>query len=229
MLGSSAWVEQDRASRLRWLRECRRLRNKDRFEQRGGAFPWVAGVDEVGRGALAGPVVSAAVILPMGTLIFGLRDSKKLSAKQRTECYQDIVRHALAIGVARQDADVIDANGIRWATFASMRCALDRLPIRPTEVLVDGRDTIPGLQLAQRAVIGGDGRSNAIAAASIVAKVVRDLIMIHLHDFYPHYAFANNKGYGTLPHRNALASFGVSSVHRRTFLKMLDSGQTAFF
>ena len=181
----------------------------------------VAGVDEAGRGPLAGPVVAAAVILRPGTTISGLDDSKKLTASRRTALARDIRRDALAWSVAWSDAAEIDALNILQATMLAMRRAIIGLPVLPRVVEVDG-DRLPDLTFAGgtlngRAIVGGDGRVAAISAASIIAKTTRDQIMVALDGLYPAYGFARHKGYCTEVHRNSLFEHGPCVHHRRSF------------
>lgn len=178
-------------------------------------FSRVAGVDEAGRGPLAGPVVAAAVILG-DTLPHGIDDSKRLPPPQRERLHAEIMRHAAAVGVGIVGPDTIDRINILQATFMAMRQALESLSISPDHILVDGNLPIPGCS-SQTAVVGGDRRSLSIAAASIVAKVTRDRIMDDLHRLYPDYGFDRHRGYGTRSHREAIARYGVTPVHRRTF------------
>ena len=185
----------------------------------------VAGVDEVGRGALAGPVVCAAVILPPDSGLIGVDDSKKLSEKTREELFDPIVSTALAVTLAFGHPPLIDACNILQATLMMMRRAVSRLRRRPDLVLVDGRDTFQwGGPVV--AVTKGDSKSLAIAAASIVAKVARDRLMRKLHKRFPHYNFASNKGYGSREHLEAILSHGPGPVHRQTFhLKIVEKAR----
>lgn len=176
----------------------------------------VAGVDEAGRGPWAGPVVAAAVILAPGTLIAGLNDSKKLSAAKREELFSEITLKAVSIGVEAVGEGVIDEVNILQATYLAMKGALARLVPAPELVLVDGWP-IPGLSGAQVPLIGGDGKSAAIAAASIIAKVTRDRLMCDLSEKYPDYNFKRHKGYGTKEHQEALERFGPCAIHRKSF------------
>lgn len=206
------------AHRARVRAEEDRLRRMVGFEEErwGRGETTVAGVDEAGRGPLAGPVVAAAVVLWPGLLLHGVDDSKRLSPGRRERLLPMIRANSRGVGVGVVWQDVIDRENIREATFRAMRKALGRLRLEPQFVLVDG-DEIPGLALRQRGIRGGDRRSLTIAAASIVAKVVRDRIMMVLDRRYPGYGFGRHKGYGTEAHRDAIARFGLSSVHRRTF------------
>ena len=176
----------------------------------------VAGVDEAGRGPLAGPVVAAAVILDPAVRIVGLDDSKRLSPLRRDELEAEIRECAVGYAVARVDAAAIDAINILRATMRAMGEAVARLDPPPDEVLVDG-NRCPDLPCPARAVVGGDATVSAISAASILAKVARDREMIEMDRRYPEYGFARHKGYGTRAHRQALLRFGPTPIHRRTF------------
>lgn len=183
-------------------------------------YQLICGVDEAGRGPLAGPVCAAAVILPYGIDIPGLNDSKKLSDKKRRELYPIIKEKAIAFSIAFADHKEIDEINILQATFLAMRRAIDGLSIRPDFALIDGnRETDFGLPV--QTIVQGDGRSASIAAASILAKVTRDDLMDELALQYPDYGFEIHKGYGTKAHYQALAEKGPSAVHRMTFLKKL--------
>ena len=192
-----------------------RLLDRERSCWERGAVR-VAGVDEAGRGPLAGPVVAAAVIMPPGTVIPGLKDSKQLSAAQRERIYAHIRRTALGVGVGIGSVELIDRVNIFNALMAAMRDAIRRLPLTPDLVLVDGYP-VRGLSLPQEAVQGGDAICHGIAAASVVAKVTRDRIMVALHRRWPEYGFACHKGYATAAHREALHHYGPSPCHRRSF------------
>jgi ribonuclease HII len=190
----------------------RRLEN----EIRRTGVRFVAGVDEVGRGCLAGPVMAGAVVLDPHRLVSGVADSKLLTAEARERLYDDIVESALAWTVTRVDAPEIDRLNIHRASLQAMREAVLALAPAPEFVLVDGF-RIPGLEIPQRAVVGGDRRSSAIAAASILAKVTRDRLMAVLHADDPRYGFDRHKGYATRQHLDAVARFGYSSLHRKSF------------
>jgi ribonuclease HII len=181
----------------------------------------VAGVDESGRGPLAGPVVAAAVILPRDLAIVGIDDCKKLTPERREKLYDLIVRDAVAVGVGQSSEKLIDEINIARATFAAMRNAIGELPTTPEHVLVDG-PAIPDLKTPQTPITNGDGRSTAIAAASIIAKVTRDRILIELDARYPGYGFAQHKGYGTSDHLSALMRLGPCEIHRRSFRVVTD-------
>jgi ribonuclease HII len=181
----------------------------------------VAGIDEAGRGPLAGPVVAGAVILNRHTVIEGLQDSKKLTARRRAELAGDIRRHALAWSVAWADAAEIDSLNILEATLLAMRRAILGLPLLPHYVQIDG-NRLPELTFGSEridgeAIVGGDATNAAISAASIVAKVCRDQIMVEMDRIYPDYGFARHKGYGTADHRERIDRFGPCQQHRRSF------------
>lgn len=178
----------------------------------------IAGVDEAGRGSLAGPVCAAAVILPPNLVIDGLDDSKKLSEARREALYDIICAEALCYGVALVDEQTIDRVNILQATFLAMRQAVAKLEQEPSLVLVDGNQD-PKLGLPTCTVVKGDSLSANIAAASILAKVTRDRLMVELDEKYPQYGFAAHKGYGTRAHYAALDAYGPCPIHRRTFLK----------
>ena len=182
----------------------------------GGAERLIAGVDEAGRGPLAGPVVAAAVILDPAVRIVGLGDSKRLSPQRRAELDLEIRERAAGYAVARADVDVIDAINILQATMQAMREAVARLDPAPDLVLVDG-NRCPDVPCPVRAVVGGDATVAAIGAASILAKVARDREMIEMDRRYPEYGFARHKGYGTRAHRDALLRLGPSPIHRLSF------------
>lgn len=184
----------------------------------------ICGVDEAGRGPLAGPVCAAAVILPKGLEIPGLNDSKKLSEKKRDELFDIILEKAVAYHIAMVDESTIDEINILQATYVAMRQAVAGLSVTPELALVDGnRD--PGLEVATETIIGGDGKSLSIAAASVLAKVTRDRYMVELDAKYPQYGFAVHKGYGTKRHYEALREYDRCPAHRLSFLKKFYQGQ----
>lgn len=183
---------------------------------RGQGALRIAGLDEVGRGPLFGPVVAAAVILPKGCNLPGLTDSKKLSEKKRNELDREIRANAVAWAIAAVDAETIDRINIRQASLLAMRRAVEQLALSPDYLLIDGRDTIDWT-CRQQAVIGGDGRSVSIAAASVLAKVYRDRLLVELDAEYPGYGLARHKGYGCPEHLAALKRLGPTPLHRRSF------------
>ena len=181
-------------------------------------FPILCGIDEAGRGPLAGPVCAAACVLPEGLVIEGLNDSKKLSEKRREALYEQITTQAVAWAVCLMDEAVIDEINILQATFRAMRGAVAKLGLQPDLCLVDGnRD--PGLGLPTRTVVKGDASCASVAAASILAKVTRDRLMCAYDAQYPGYGFAVHKGYGTKAHYAAIQQLGLCPIHRRSFLK----------
>ena len=177
----------------------------------------IAGVDEVGRGPLAGPVVTAAVILPQGFDLLGVNDSKKLSEKRREELYEKIMRTALAVSIGMRDWQRIDEINILNATREAMTDAIRNLPFSPDIVLIDAL-TLDLPEIPQMPLVKGDSRSISIAAASIIAKVTRDRMMVEYAGQYPGYAFEKNKGYGTKAHYEGLDRLGACPIHRRSFL-----------
>jgi len=176
----------------------------------------IAGVDEVGRGPLAGPVVAAAVILPKDGIELELFDSKQISPKKREELYPPILKGALGVGIGVVGQEEIDRINILQATLKAMALAIQNLPILPDFILIDGSQGIT-LPVPQKTIRKGDQLCNSIAAASIVAKVTRDRMMLECHQQYPLYNFARHKGYGTKEHRRAIEKFGICELHRKTF------------
>ncbi|MBQ4642329.1 MAG: ribonuclease HII [Oscillospiraceae bacterium] len=185
------------------------------FEQ---GIEWVCGVDEAGRGCLAGPVCAAAVILPANIVIPGLNDSKKISDKKRRELYPVIKEQALAYSIAFASHREIDSVNILQATFLAMERAINGLKIKPEIALIDG-NRAKDFGVPVETIIGGDGCSASIAAASVLAKVTRDDVMLEMAKTYPGYAFEIHKGYGTKAHYAALTQMGPCEIHRMTFLK----------
>jgi ribonuclease HII len=184
-------------------------------------YKQIAGIDEAGRGALAGPVIAAAVILPTHCSIKGLRDSKQLSPKQRAHLFDEIHNIAVSIGVGSADHRVIDRLNVLEATLLAMQEAIEKLTVPPDYLLVDGLN-LPEVDIVGEAIPKGDSRSYSIAAASIIAKVTRDRLMVELDPIYPNYGFSRHKGYPTSQHRQAIAQFGASDVHRCTFKLLPD-------
>ncbi|MGA0015289.1 MAG: ribonuclease HII [Burkholderiaceae bacterium] len=194
-------------------------------------FAWhapglIAGVDEAGRGPLAGPVVAAAVILDDERPIAGVDDSKRLSAKQRERLFDVIMGQALCVSIGQASAAEVDASNVLQATLLAMRRAVEGLRLAPIKVLVDGNQ-LPRLPMLAEAVVGGDGRVACIAAASIVAKVTRDRLMTELDQTLPGYGFAQHKGYGTAQHMQALKRLGASAQHRRSFAPVVEADRAA--
>jgi ribonuclease HII len=182
----------------------------------GQGIDHIAGVDEAGRGPLAGPVVAGAVILPKGLFIDGVNDSKKLSAKQRERLFHEIYERALCVGVGIVSHEVIDRINIYQASILAMRKAIEKLNIPPAVVLADG-NSFRHESLRYQNVIAGDAKSLTIAAASIIAKVTRDSLMREYHQQFPAYGFDRHKGYGTKVHLDALRHYGACPIHRRSF------------
>lgn len=182
-------------------------------------FRYVCGVDEAGRGPLAGPVCAAAVILPQGVIIEGLNDSKKLSEKRREELYDVITDTAISYCVAYGTLEEIEEFNILEATYLAMNRAVEGLSIPADFALIDGNRVPRGIKIPCETVVKGDGKSASIAAASILAKVTRDRLLIEYDKEYPQYNFKKHKGYGTKEHYDAIAKYGVCAVHRLSFLK----------
>ena len=186
----------------------------------------VAGVDEAGRGPLAGPVCAAAVILPENCEIEGLNDSKKLSEKKREALYDIIIEKAISYDIQLVDNNVIDEINILQATMLAMTNAVNGLKVKPQFVIIDGNKVPERLQIPADCVVKGDAKSMSIAAASILAKVTRDRLMLELDKKYPEYDFARHKGYGTKLHQEKLLEYGPCEIHRKTFIgKILANGK----
>ncbi len=207
---------QKRREKLRL--EMERIETLKFYENKYQNYDYICGIDEVGRGPLAGPVVAAAVILPKDSRILWLNDSKKLSPAKREELYDIIMREAVAVGIGANSHKVIDEINILQATYGAMQKAIAALPIKP-DLLLNDAVTIPDVPYQQIPIIKGDAKSVSIAAASIIAKVTRDRMMVEYDRLYPGYDFASNKGYGSPAHIAALKSIGSSPIHRKTFIK----------
>jgi ribonuclease HII len=203
--------------------EQERLEKMKEFERQYEDHILVCGIDEAGRGPLAGPVVAGAVILPRACEILFLNDSKKLSEKRREALFEEIREKASAFAVGVVGADRIDEINILQATYEAMRLAISELGAEP-EVLLNDAVTIPGITLSQVPIVKGDAKSVSIAAASIMAKVTRDHMMEEYDKLFPEYGFAKHKGYGTAAHINALKEFGPCPIHRRSFIKNFVGG-----
>lgn len=178
----------------------------------------VCGVDEAGRGPLAGPVYAAAVVLPKGYVVDGVNDSKKLSEKKRDALFDKIVNECVCYSIGTASVKEIDEINILQATFLAMKRAVDGLSVKPDIALIDGNKK-PGLDIVEWDIVKGDGKSANIAAASIIAKVSRDRYMLELAEKYPQYQFEKHKGYGTKLHYQMLDEYGISDIHRKSFLK----------
>lgn len=205
--------------------EYARTESMKEFEYKYKDYNYICGIDEVGRGPLAGPVVAGAVILPKDETILYLNDSKQLSEKKREELYDIIMEKAVAVGLGVVSPADIDEMNILQATYKAMRIAIEQLEVKP-DLLLNDAVTIPGVDIKQVGIIKGDARSISIAAASIVAKVTRDRMMVEYDKMYPEYKFASNKGYGAKVHREALREIGPSPIHRASFIKKIMSGET---
>lgn len=189
------------------------------IEARNKGYKLVCGVDEAGRGPLAGPVCAAAVILPDDCIIDGLNDSKKISEKKREMLYDIITEKALAYSIAYGSLEEIEEYNILEATYIAMNRAIEGLKINADFALIDGNRVPKGITLPCETVVKGDAKSCSIAAASILAKVTRDRLMLEYDKKYPQYLFAQHKGYGTKAHYEAIKQYGVCEIHRRSFLK----------
>lgn len=216
--GVQKLLEQARKKMDAYEQERKRSYELFAYERKYGNYPSVCGIDEVGRGPLAGPVFAGAVILPKDCDILYLNDSKKLSEKKREELYGIIMEKAVAVGIGYVSPEKIDEINILQATYEAMRMAVKNMKIRPDLLLVDAV-TIPELPIRQVPIIKGDAKSASIAAASIVAKVTRDRLMVKYDSVFPEYGFARNKGYGSAAHIEALKKFGPCPIHRRSFIK----------
>ena len=202
-------------------KEQQRVENMKVYEKKYASYQYICGIDEAGRGPLAGPVVAGAVILPKDCRILYLNDSKQLSAKKREELYDMIMHEAVAVGVGIAEHKRIDEINILQATYEAMRQAIGKLCHRP-DILLNDAVTIPDVEIRQVPIIKGDAKSISIAAASIVAKVTRDRMMMEYDSLLPGYDFASNKGYGSTAHIDALKRLGPSPIHRKSFLRNLE-------
>ncbi len=210
--------EQELKRQVKLENERARIEAMKVYEREYEEHGWICGIDEVGRGPLCGPVVAGAVILPKDCQILYLNDSKKLSEKKREALYDVIMEQAVAVGIGMAGPERIDEINILQATYEAMRQAISNLKVKPA-VLLNDAVTIPGVDILQVPIIKGDAKSVSIAAASIIAKVTRDRMMVEYDRIYPGYDFASNKGYGTKVHMEALRSIGPCEIHRRTFIK----------
>lgn len=216
--GAQKLVRQCQAQLEEWQRERERLARMFSYERQVWAMGYrlVAGLDEVGRGPLAGPVVAAAVILPGEVFLPGLEECRRLSGKRRQDLYEAIRAQALAVGVGMVHPDGIDEANVMLATYKAMVKAVGDLSVSPDYLLIDSLH-LPGVSQQQAPIAGGDGQSCSIAAASIVAKVARDEYMMEMDRLYPQYGFASHKGYGTFEHREALEKHGPCPIHRKSY------------
>lgn len=208
-------IEKLFSERVRYFNLC-----KYEEQLRNEGYSLIAGIDEAGRGSLAGPVVAASVILPGQFFIPNVKDSKKLTSKKRTELYYIILKKAIDVGIGIVEADIIDKININQASFLAMKRAIVNLKNVPEYLLVDGFK-IPHVKISQIRLIKGEDKSISIAAASIIAKVYRDNIMIKINQKYPQYCFKKNKGYGTQEHFKALEKYGATEIHRKTYNRVI--------
>ena len=199
-------------------KERRRIENLKKYEKEYAEYNYICGIDEVGRGPLAGPVVAGAVILPKDCNILYINDSKQLSEKKREELYDIITKEAVAWAVGYASPERIDEINILQATYEAMREAIGKLSPAP-DILLNDAVKIPQVEIPQVPIIKGDAKSISIGAASIVAKVTRDRLMVQYADVFPEYDFASNKGYGSAAHIAALKEYGPTPIHRRSFIK----------
>lgn len=216
--GVQQLVAKARKSIDAYEKEKQRTEGMKKYEKEYASYGYICGIDEAGRGPLAGPVVAGAVILPKDCQILYLNDSKQLSEKKREELYDVIMREAVAVGVGYASHERIDEINILQATYEAMRQAIGNLGVQP-DLLLNDAVTIPGVDIRQVPIIKGDAKSISIAAASIVAKVTRDRLMAEYDQTYPEYHFAENKGYGAAVHIEALKKHGASPIHRKSFIK----------
>lgn len=218
--GVRAAVASARKRLSGYEKELARTEKMKHYEKEYGAYSYICGIDEVGRGPLAGPVVAGAVILPKDCALLYLNDSKQLSEKKREELFGEIMETAVAVGIGYNTPARIDEINILQATYEAMREAVGNLRVRP-DLLLNDAVTIPGLSVRQVPIIKGDAKSISIAAASIVAKVTRDRLMVKYDRIYPEYGFASNKGYGSAEHIEAVRKYGPTPIHRKSFIKNL--------
>ena len=210
--------EKEAKAAAKLEKELLRIESLMVFEHEYEGYGLIAGIDEVGRGPLAGPVMAGAVILPKDHPILYLNDSKKLTEKKREELYEVIMKEAVAVGIGMASEARIDEINILNATYEAMREAIGKLAPQP-DILLNDAVKLPGVSIRQVPIIKGDAKSVSIAAASIVAKVTRDRLMAEYEKIYPGYGFAKNKGYGTAEHIAAIKEMGPCPIHRRSFIK----------
>ena len=215
--GVRAAVEKGKKRLSAYEKEVVRCEALKKYEKEYDSYAYICGIDEVGRGPLAGPVVAGAVILPKDCDILYINDSKKLSEKKREELYDVIMERAVAVGLGYSTPERIDEINILQATYEAMREAIANLTVTP-DLLLNDAVTIPQVSIRQIPIIKGDAKSISIGAASIVAKVTRDRLMVQYDESYPEYGFASNKGYGAQAHIDALIKYGPCPIHRRSFI-----------
>ena len=210
-------LEKARKRIQKYEQEVARIYEISEYERKYGEFAYICGIDEVGRGPLAGPVVAGAVILPKDCDILYINDSKKLSEKKREELYDIIMEKAVATAVGYASVERIDEINILQATYEAMRDAISKLAVLP-DILLNDAVTIPEVSIPQVPIIKGDAKSISIGAASIIAKVTRDRLMVEYNEIFPEYGFASNKGYGSMQHIEAIKKYGPCPIHRKTFI-----------
>lgn len=215
--GVQKLVQQAKKRLERLEAEKQRIWNISSYEREYTSAGYICGIDEVGRGPLAGPVVAGAVILPKDCEILYINDSKKLTAAKREELYDVIMEQAVATGIGMVSPARIDEINILQATYEAMREAISKLAVTP-DILLNDAVTIPGVDIRQVPIIKGDAKSISIGAASIIAKVTRDRLMVEYDQIMPEYGFASNKGYGSAAHIEAIKKYGPSPIHRKTFI-----------
>ena len=215
--GVQKLVSTARKRKESYLEELARTESLKKYEKEYDNYLYICGIDEVGRGPLAGPVVAGAVILPKDCRILYINDSKKLSAAKREELYDEIMEHAVATGIGMASPERIDEINILQATYEAMRQAIGNLKVSP-DLLLNDAVTIPKVEIPQVPIIKGDAKSISIGAASIIAKVTRDRMMEEYDRIFPGYGFAGNKGYGSAEHIAALQKLGPTPIHRRSFI-----------
>ena len=218
--GVARLVEKAKKQLSAYEKELARTEKMRTFEKEYASYSYICGIDEVGRGPLAGPVVAGAVILPKDCDILYLNDSKQLSEKKREELYDVIMEKAVSTGLGFVSPERIDEINILQATYEAMREAIAKLTPQP-DLLLNDAVTIPKVAIRQVPIIKGDAKSISIAAASIIAKVTRDRLMVQYDSVFPEYGFASNKGYGAAAHIEALRKYGPTPIHRRSFIKNL--------
>ena len=217
--GVSKIISQAQKKIMKLQNERARVLKMTEFEKKYSDYEYICGIDEVGRGPLAGPTVAGAVILPKDCIIYYINDSKKLSEKRREELYDEIMDKAVAVSTGIVDVDSInETDNISISVHEAMRQAIDKLEVKPDLLLVDAVK-IPNVTIKQVPIVKGDAKSISIAAASIIAKVTRDRMMVELDEKYPGYGFKDNKGYGTKEHINALKTLGKTPIHRDKFIR----------
>lgn len=215
--GVAAIIEKARRKLELLQKERERIERLKAYEKKYQEYQYICGIDEVGRGPLAGPVVAGAVILPKDCDILYINDSKQLTEKKREELYDRIMEKAIAAAVGYASVERIDEINILQATYEAMRDAISKLQVTP-DILLNDAVTIPKVSIKQVPIIKGDAKSISIGAASIIAKVTRDRLMVQYHEVFPEYDFASNKGYGSAKHIDAIRKYGPCPIHRRTFI-----------